>query len=176
MRTSNYLEKLDLGEEGGVKHVLVRDRLQPNATAPDQKPWAPLSDTAKILRVRIPTLYVWIYKNGLTNRRFKKRETDRTGITLIPIMDAVEFAENRKTRRRYVPLFAKETLANLTNISVGKLANLILDLHAIIEKQAAMIGEWPTVALAKAYRQLNDEWLVANQGNIREGKHEQTNY
>jgi hypothetical protein len=174
MRTINYVEKLDLGEEDGMENVLVKTAREVHDLPPDQRPWATLKDIAKVLGVPIPTVYQWVYNESIPYRRFKKNPSDRIGITLLPVREVMEFAQAKQSyrrRNRYVYPVVKGIQANLGKISEAgiqeQLTELLLDLHDIIDKQAATIGRWPSVEIFRAYKKLKEETTM-------EGQHEQT--
>jgi hypothetical protein len=156
MRSNNYIEKINLGEEDGAKNVLIKTSREVAELTPGQKPWATMRDTSKIIGISLPTLYEWVYQEYIPCRRFKKQSSDRAGITLLPVKDALEFARSRRQARPsgYAHHWVRDAVKNIKEVPDDEIQRFISKLHGIINRQAAQIGKWPTQEIARAFRAL----------------------
>jgi hypothetical protein len=88
---AEYLNDLDLGEEGGVKNVLVTPETV-TGLPEGVRGWATLADTAKMIGKSESYIRDLAYKRAIPSRWFKKRQSDRMGICLVPVWEALSYS------------------------------------------------------------------------------------
>ena len=98
----SYLKDIDLGEQDGIKNVCVTARTLIDVLArPDVRPWMTVADVADFLGKSEANLYKLIYSGAIPYRPFKKRESDRHGITLVPVLEALGYVWSENIRELY---------------------------------------------------------------------------
>jgi hypothetical protein len=137
LKTKGYLEHLDLGEGDGKKNVLVKTIGELRQITASERAWATASDTAKILSIYPARVYQLIYRGKLSTRRFKKNESDRIGITLIPLNSALGYASTtiRVKDHGYVETTVKKILKKVSGTTESKVRTILTFLHTIVDEQ-----------------------------------------
>jgi hypothetical protein len=158
MKLHGYIDHIDLGEdEDGRKNVLVKRAEELQNVPPTERAWATVKDAAGILDINPNYLYQLTYKGRLRAKNFKKNQSDRWGITLIPLDEALDYEGKRQPKKGpYGKSVYPYVVLALKNCVVGGNAprRLVIDLLAIIDKQTSELGRFPTSELLAAYHAL----------------------
>jgi hypothetical protein len=127
-----YLNDLDLGEEGGVRNVLVTPETV-ESLPEGVRGWATLADTAKLIGKSESYTRDLAYQGAFPSRWFKKRETDRMGICLIPVADALAYRlEEANNELRGYKTVIEETL-RIPDVGEAKISEMVEKYRAAVE-------------------------------------------
>lgn len=158
MKMHGYIDRINLGEDkDGRKNVLVKRADELQNVPPTQRAWATVKDAAGILDINPNYLYQLTYKGRLRAKNFKKNQSDRWGITLIPLDEALDYKGKRQPKKGpYGKSVYPFVVLALKNTAFGEDAprQLVKDLLAIIDKQTSELGKFPTTELLAAYHAL----------------------